>query len=303
MKVIVAGTVAIDDIKTPNDERKGLMGGSASYAAMASSFFASTEIVGIIGKDFPKAHIETLQSRGICTEGIEKSDGDSFYWSGEYHENMDNRTTHEVAVNVLEAYEPKLPEKYRNTEIVLLANMRPRNQLDVLDQCSGKKYVIADTMDIWISTERNELLELMTKVDLFVINESEAKLLTETKNLIVAGKKMMELGPNNVIIKTGEHGAMLFGKGDDEFFRTGAYPLESVEDPTGAGDCFVGGIAGFIASTGQNNPSFNHLKASIARGTVMASFNCESFSVEALVELDENKISNRLEQFFNYTSF
>ena len=182
MKVIVAGTVAIDDIKTPNDERKGLMGGSASYAAMASSFFAPTEIVGIIGKDFPNAHIETLQSRGICTEGIEKSDGDSFYWSGEYHENMDNRTTHEVAVNVLEAYEPKLPKKYRDTEIVLLANMRPRNQLDVLDQCSEKKYVIADTMDIWISTERNELLELMTKVDLFVINESEAKLLTETKN-------------------------------------------------------------------------------------------------------------------------
>ena len=303
MKVVVAGTVAIDDIKTPKEERKGLMGGSASYAAMASSFFASTEIVGIIGKDFPKEHIDTLTNRGICTEGIEKSEGDSFYWSGEYDENMDNRTTHEVAVNVLEAYQPKLPEKYQDSEIVLLANMRPRNQLDVLEQCGEEKYVIADTMDIWISTEKNELLELMTKVDLFVINESEAKLLTESKNLIIAGKKIMELGPDNVIIKTGEHGAMLFGKGNNEFFRTGAYPLETVEDPTGAGDCFVGGIAGFIACSGKNSPSFEGLKASIARGTVMASFNCESFSVESLVDLTEDEVSERLEKFFKYTSF
>ena len=197
------------------------MGGSASYAAMASSFFASTEIVGIVGKDFPKEHIETLTNRGICAEGIEKSEGDSFYWSGEYHENMDNRTTHEVAVNVLEATSRSYQEKYQDSEIVLLANMRPRNQLDVLEQCGEEKYVIADTMDIWISTEKNELLELMTKVDLFVINESEAKLLTESKNLIIAGKKIMELGPNNVIIKTGEHGAMLFGKGIMNFLEPG----------------------------------------------------------------------------------
>ena len=302
MKVIVAGTIAIDDIKTPKEQRKGLMGGSASYAAMSSSFFAPTEIVGIIGKDFPEDHIQTLENRGICTEGIEKSEGDSFYWSGEYHENMDNRTTHEVAINVLEAYEPKLPEKYQVTEVVLLANMSPRNQLDVLQQCHGKKYSIADTMDIWIMNERDELLDLMSKVDLFVINESEAQLLTESKNLIIAGKKMMELGPENVIIKTGEHGAMLFGKDDQEFFRTGAYPLESVEDPTGAGDCFVGGIAGYIASIGQNDPSFSDLKASIARGTVMASFNCESFSVEALIKLDKEKISDRLDKFISYTS-
>ena len=164
MKVIVAGTIAIDDIKTPKEQRKGLMGGSASYAAMSSSFFAPTEIVGIIGKDFPEDHIQTLENRGICTEGIEKSEGDSFYWSGEYHENMDNRTTHEVAINVLEAYEPKLPEKYQVTEVVLLANMSPRNQLDVLQQCHGKKYSIADTMDIWIMNERDELLDLGVKV-------------------------------------------------------------------------------------------------------------------------------------------
>ena len=232
MKVIVAGTVAIDDVKTPKVERTGLMGGSASYAAMACSFFATTRIVGIIGKDFPKEHITTLENNGICTEGIERSEGDSFYWSGEYHENMDDRTTHDVAINVLEAYEPKIPESYFDTELVLLANMSPRNQIDVLDQCSNAKYSIADTMDIWINNERDELIELLRKIDLLVINESEAQLFMETRNLVRAGKKLMGLGPKNVIIKTGEHGSMLFGKNENEFFRLGAYPLEEVEDPT-----------------------------------------------------------------------
>ncbi|NCG26662.1 MAG: carbohydrate kinase, partial [Verrucomicrobiales bacterium] len=224
MKVIVAGTVAIDDVKTPKVERTGLMGGSASYAAMACSFFATTRIVGIIGKDFPKEHITTLENNGICTEGIERSEGDSFYWSGEYHENMDDRTTHDVAINVLEAYEPKIPESYFDTELVLLANMSPRNQIDVLDQCSNAKYSIADTMDIWINNERDELIELLRKIDLLVINESEAQLFMETRNLVRAGKKLMGLGPKNVIIKTGEHGSMLFGKTENEFFRLGAYP-------------------------------------------------------------------------------
>ena len=301
MKVIVAGTVAIDDVKTPKVERTGLMGGSAAYAAMSCSFFATTRIVGIIGKDFPKEHITTLESNGICTEGIERSEGDSFYWSGEYHENMDERTTHDVAINVLEAYEPKIPESYSDTELVLLANMNPRNQLDVLDQCNNAKYSIADTMDIWINNERDELLELLEKIDLLVINESEAQLFMETRNLIRAGKKLMDLGPKNVIIKTGEHGSMLLGKNENEFFRLGAYPLEEVEDPTGAGDCYVGAIAGFIASQNQESPSFKDLKSAMVRGTVMASFNCESFSVEGLSSLDSNKISERLNQLLSYT--
>ena len=301
MKVIVAGTVAIDDVKTPKVERTGLMGGSAAYAAMSCSFFATTRIVGIIGKDFPKEHITTLESNGICTEGIERSEGDSFYWSGEYHENMDERTTHDVAINVLEAYEPKIPESYSDTELVLLANMNPRNQIDVLDQCNNAKYSIADTMDIWINNERDELLELLEKIDLLVINESEAQLFMETRNLVRAGKKLMSLGPKNVIIKTGEHGSMLLGKNENEFFRLGAYPLEEVEDPTGAGDCYVGAIAGFIASQNQGSPSFKDLKSAMVRGTVMASFNCESFSVEGLNSLDSNKISERLNQLLSYT--
>ena len=301
MKVIVAGTVAIDDVKTPKVERTGLMGGSAAYAAMSCSFFAKTRIVGIIGKDFPEEHIRTLENNGVCTEGIERSEGDSFYWSGEYHENMDDRTTHDVGVNVLEAYEPKIPESYSDTELILLANMSPRNQLDVLDQCKNAKYSIADTMDIWIHNERDELLEILGKIDLLVINESEAQLFMETRNLIRAGKKLLGLGPANVIIKTGEHGSMVFGKNEDEFFRLGAYPLEEVEDPTGAGDCFVGGIAGFIASQNQESPSFNDLKSAMLRGTVMASFDCESFSVEALSSLNSEQISQRLNQLLSYT--
>ena len=303
MTVLAAGTVAIDDVKTPTVTRTGLMGGSGAYAAMAASFFAPARVCGIVGKDFPPEHIETLKNRGVCVEGIEHSEGDSFYWSGEYHENMDDRTTHSVAVNVLEAYEPKLPESYKDSEIVVLANMSPRNQLDVLGQCSGAKFVIADTMDIWIQAERDDLMELLGKIDMLVINESEAKLFMETRNLVKAGKKLLELGPNFVIVKTGEHGAMLFGKGEHEFFRTGAYPLEAVEDPTGAGDCFLGGLAGALAASGKDEIGFEDLKSSIANGTVIASYNCENFSVEGLVDLTDEQVASRLDLFRRYTQF
>jgi sugar/nucleoside kinase (ribokinase family) len=303
MNVLAAGTVAIDDVKTPTITRTGLMGGSGAYAAMAASFFAPARVVGIVGKDFPAEHIETLKNRGVCVDGIEHSDGDSFYWSGEYHENMDDRTTHAVAVNVLEAYEPKLPDSYKDSEIVVLANMSPRNQLDVLGQCSGSKFTIADTMDIWIQAERADLMELLGKIDMLVINESEAKLFMETRNLVKAGRKLLELGPKFVIVKTGEHGAMLFGKGEHEFFRTGAYPLEAVEDPTGAGDCFLGGLAGALAATGKDEIGFDDLKASIANGTVIASYNCESFSVEGLIDLTDEQVAERLALFKRYTQF
>ncbi len=303
MTILTAGTVAIDDVKTPTATRTGLMGGSGAYAAMAASFFAPTRLVGIVGKDFPAAHIETLRARGVCTDGVEHSEGDSFYWSGEYHENMDNRTTHSVAINVLEAYQPKLPEHYRDSEFVVLANTGPQNQLDVLGQCDAAKYVVADTMDIWIQTERKPLLELLGKVDLLVINESEAKLFMETGNLVKAGRGLLGLGPAHVIVKTGEHGAMLFGHGEGDFFRTGAYPLEHVEDPTGAGDCFLGGLAGHLASTCEGRPGFDDIKQAIAHGTVMASYNCESFSVEGLVGLAESDIATRLDRFRGYTQF
>lgn len=299
MNILVAGTVAIDDIKTPSSTRAGLMGGSAAYAAMAASFFAPTRIVGIIGKDFPVEHINTLKQRAICTEGIEHSEGDSFYWSGEYHDNMDQRTTHAVAVNVLEAYKPKLPASYQSSEIIVLANMSPKNQLDVLEQCSTPQFVVADTMDIWIQTERAALDELLTRIDMLVINESEAKLFTQTGNLVQAGHRLLQSGPEFTIIKTGEHGALLFGP-EQAFFRVGAYPLDSVEDPTGAGDSFLGGLAGHLAET-RENVDFQALKHSLSCATVMASFTCEAFSVERLAAIDRAAIDMRLNTYAGYT--
>ena len=294
MHLLVAGTIAIDDIKTPSSTRTGLMGGSAAYTAMASSFFAPTRIVGIVGKDFPEEHINTLKQRAICTDGIEHSEGESFYWSGEYHNNMDERTTHEVAVNVLEAYTPKLPASYQSSDIVVLANMSPKNQIDVREQCSAARFVVADTMDIWIQTEGKALDELLTRIDMLVINESEAKLFTQTGNLIQAGRRLLHSGPKYAIIKTGEHGALLFGP-DQDFFRVGAYPLESVEDPTGAGDTFAGGMMGYLAS--EDRCDLEALRASLAWGTVTASFTLEAFGLEGQRAIDRDAINARMDDF------
>ena len=300
MNVLVAGTVALDNVKTPNAYRENLMGGSAAYAAIAASFFSPVRLVSIVGKDFPEEHIDTLKARDICTDGIEVSEGESFRWSGEYHEDMNDRTTHEVAINVLEAFDPKLPDHYRDSSVVVLGNMSPKNQLDVIGQVEEESYIIADTMDIWIQAAHPELIEVLTKIDLLVLNDSEAKLFMETTNNIVAGKKLLEMGPKHVVIKTGEHGALLFG--NEDFFRCGAYPLDLVEDPTGAGDCFLGGFAGHLASL-KRSPEFLDLRRACIHGTVMASFNCQSFSTERLSALTEAEIEQRFEEIKGYTHF
>ncbi|MFT4547799.1 MAG: sugar/nucleoside kinase (ribokinase family) [Verrucomicrobiales bacterium] len=301
MNVLVAGTVALDNVKTPSAYREDLMGGSAAYAAIAASFFSPVRLVSIVGKDFPKQHIDTLKARDICTDGIEVSDGESFRWSGEYHEDMNDRTTHSVAINVLEAFDPKLPERYLDSDVIVLGNMSPKNQLDVIRQVKEDAYIIADTMDIWIQAAHAELIEVLNKVDLLVLNDSEAKLFMETNNIIVAGKKLLEMGPKHVVIKTGEHGALLFGIGG-EFFRCGAYPLDVVEDPTGAGDCFLGGFAGHLASL-KRLPEFADLRRACIHGTIMASFNCQSFSTERLSALTQADIDARFEEFKGFTHF
>lgn len=300
MNVLVAGTVALDNVKTPSAYREDLMGGSAAYAAIAASFFSPVRLVSIVGKDFPEQHIETLKARDICTDGIEVSDGESFRWSGEYHEDMNDRTTHSVAINVLEAFDPKLPDHYLDSAVIVLGNMSPKNQLDVIGQVADESYIIADTMDIWIQAAHAELIEVLSKVDLLVLNDSEAKLFMETNNIIVAGKKLLGMGPKHVVIKTGEHGALLFG--NEEFFRCGAYPLEVVEDPTGAGDCFLGGFAGHLASL-KRAPEFADLRRACIHGTVMASFNCQSFSTERLSALTEADINGRFEEVKGFTHF
>lgn len=299
MSVLVAGSIAIDTIKTPHEEAKDLLGGSASYAALSASFSAPVNLVSIVGRDFPEAHVDYLKERNINWDGVEFADGETFRWSGEYHDNMNSRDTLEVDLNVLEHYNPQLSDTYRDSKIILMANAGPDTQLKVLEQSNSPMFTIADTMDLWITVMRDQLGELLSKVDMLVINDSEAQQLTEEHNLILAGEKMLAMGPKFVCLKKGEHGAMLFSQ-DGGFFTAGAYPLRSVHDPTGAGDTFVGGIAGHLASTGKTDVSFDDLAEGIIHGTVMASFTCEEFGLRRLQGIGEGEIEQRKADFRKY---
>ncbi|NNE90268.1 MAG: carbohydrate kinase [Verrucomicrobiales bacterium] len=305
MSVLVAGSIALDHVKTPQAEHGDLLGGSASYAAIAASFFSPVNLVGVVGKDFPEEHVELFKSRNVDLEGLEYSEGETFRWSGEYFDDMNTRETLDVALNVLEAWEPKIPESYKETTTIsVLANAHPENQHAVLDGLGdGPKFTIADTMDLWINIARERLDELLPRIDLLVLNDSEAKEMMGTTNLIGAGHRLLQLGPENVIIKKGEHGAMLFGK-DGGFFTTGAFPLHEVFDPTGAGDSFIGGFAGYLATLDRPEGFlFDDLAAATVRGTIVAGYTCESFSTHALLELGEQQFEERLEEFRSFTAF
>ena len=290
MPVLVAGTIAIDDVKTPAAEHRNLLGGSASYASIASSFYAPTRLLGVIGNDFPEEHLKTLHGFGIDTAGVETADGETFRWSGEYFDDLNTRETKEVLLNVIEHYQPKLPASYQDaSQVVLLANMSPETQGAVLDQMPDPAFVIADTMDLWIQAFRDPLDTLLKRIDLLVLNDSEAKMYMETNNLIKAGEMLRGRGPRYVVIKKGEHGALLFG--DNTFFTSSAYPLPEVHDPTGAGDTFVGAMAGFLAE--RNSYGMGDLAGAIVEGTVVASYNCESFSTRKLEEVSSDDIAAR----------
>ena len=247
MSVIIGGTIAIDNVKTPTAEAKNLLGGSASFASLAASYYTDkVNLVGIIGHDYPAEHLAMLESHGVDLTGVERSESESFTWTGEYMENMNDRETHAVALNVLEGWEVKVPEVIADSNIVVLANMSPENQLQMLAQCQAEnRYVIADTMDLWISIANEPLHEVLQNIDMLVLNESEARQFAETSNLILAGEKLLAKGPTHVIIKLGEFGAVLFGP-EGKMFRLHAWPLKEVADPTGAGDSFLGGMAGYL---------------------------------------------------------
>ena len=295
MSVIIGGTIAIDNVKTPKAEASNLLGGSASFASLSASYFTDeVSLVGIIGHDYPKIHLEMLESHGVNLAGVERSDSESFTWTGEYMENMNDRETHAVALNVLEGWEVKVPDSISKADIVVLANMSPENQLQMLAQCNGEdKFVIADTMDLWITIANEQLHVVLTKIDLLVLNDSEAKELARTSNLILAGEKLLEKGPKHVIIKLGEYGALLFGP-DGKMFRLHAWPLKEVADPTGAGDSFLGGIAGYLDNLKTNEFSFEDICQAMARGSVAASFTCEAFSTLKLQEITKEDLTNRL---------
>ena len=297
MPVLVVGSIALDHIKTPTAEHHQLLGGSASYAAVAASFFGPVHLVGVVGNDFPPQHRQLFVDRKIDLTGLEIAEGETFCWSGEYELNMNNRRTLSVALNVFEKFQPKLPETYRETPYVLLGNIAPSLQRSVCKQVRNPKFVVADTMDLWISMARADLVELVKEVDMLILNDSEARQFTEEDNLIRAGRKIAGMGPRYVAVKKGEHGCLLFGR-DGEFFSTGAFPLETIHDPTGAGDCFAGGVIGHLART--DNISFSNLKEAIIQGTLVASFCVEEFSLRRLEKLKEGEISDRRKAFGTY---
>ncbi len=306
MSVLVAGSIAIDRVKTTKAEHGDLLGGSASYAAIAAGFFSPVNLVGVVGHDFPEEHVDLFKSKGVDLAGLEYSEGETFRWSGEYHEDMNERDTLDVALNVLEEWQPKIPEAFtQSTKITLLANAHPENQHSVIDQLGdGPVMTIADTMDLWITIARDRLDELLERIDLLVLNDGEAKQMMETTNLITAGHKLLEMGPRYVIIKKGEHGAMLFGKEAGEFFSTGAFPLNDVFDPTGAGDSFIGGFAGYLASLDRPNGfEFTDLAGAVVRGTIVAGYTCESFSTHRLQDLTQEEFEARLAEFQKFTTF
>lgn len=301
MSVLVAGSVALDSIHTSSEIHNELLGGSASYAGLAAALSSTAvQLCGIVGTDFPEEHRTLLTSRGINLENVDAVEGRTFRWTGRYHDDMNHRETLDVSIDVLEKFDPRLTADAAAAKVVLLANMSPDNQFDVLRQVTGQPFVIADSMDLWINIARPRLEELMRKVDLFVINEDEASLFVDSKNLITAGHRLRELGPKYVVVKKGAHGALLFGPG--EFFTTCAYPLQKVSDPTGAGDSFAGGMAGQLATL-PGAPGFGDLARAVVYGSVVASFTCEEFGVKRLGSLTSGEAAGRLAEFRSYTTF
>jgi sugar/nucleoside kinase (ribokinase family) len=303
--IVIGGTIAIDHVKTPEAEAQNLLGGSAAYAALAASFFSEpVNLIGIIGHDFPKEHLAMLEARGVNLGGVERSENESFTWSGEYHANMNERTTHRVGLNVLESWQVKVPADTATSPMVVLANMSPDNQLEMLAQCDGPhaRFVIADTMDLWIEIANERLHAVLPNLDIFVLNEGEARDLAGTSNLVKAGRALLEKGPRNVVIKLGEFGAMLFSQ-DGGIFRCSAYPLESLADPTGAGDTFLGGMAGYLASQGHPPYAVPVLRQAIIQGSILASFTCEAFSTRRMESLTKDELSTRVTAFRTVTDW
>jgi sugar/nucleoside kinase (ribokinase family) len=295
MPVLIVGSVAIDSVKTQLEERREVLGGAASYASIGASFFSPVNLVGIVGTDFPPEYIELFKSRGINLNGLEVADGRTFRWSGEYEWDMNQRKTLDLELNVFENFKPKIPEAYKRTPIILLGNISPVLQSHVLDQVENPQFVVADTMDLWISTTKPALIDLLKRVDLLVLNDSEARQLTAETSLIRAGRKLMQLGPEFVAIKKGEHGCLLLSK--DHFFSCGAFPLEDIHDPTGAGDTFAGGFAGYLAGLEKEVFEFADLKKAVVYGSLLASFSVESFSLDRLKTLSREEVDERYELF------
>ncbi|GHC43778.1 PfkB family carbohydrate kinase [Ulvibacter litoralis] len=300
-KLVIVGTVAFDAIETPFGKTDKILGGAATYIGLsASNFNVDGAIVSVVGGDFPKEYITMLEDKGMNVEGLEVvEDGKTFFWSGKYHNDMNTRDTLATELNVLADFNPVVPEDYKDAEVVMLGNLHPLVQLGVINQMKAPKLVVLDTMNFWMDCALDELKQVIAKVDVITINDEEARQLSGEYSLVNASKKIMEMGPKFVVIKKGEHGALLFHK--DDMFYAPALPLAEVFDPTGAGDTFAGGFSGFLAKTGDF--SFENMKTAIIYGSALASFCVEKFGTERMTQLSKKEVHQRLQQFKSLTQF
>lgn len=290
IQVVVVGSVGLDTIETKFERREELLGGSVSYACAGSVLFAPTGMVGVVGSDFPDACRTLYTKLGINLDGLAVVEGKTFRWSGVYDEDMINRTTLSTELNVFENFSPRLPENYRDAPYVLLGNISPDLQLNVLEQTREPRFVVADTMDLWINIAREDLMKVIGRVNMLTLNDSEIRLLTDEHNLRRCAEMVLDMGPEYVVVKKGEHGAMLMTR--EAMFLVPAYPVPSVVDPTGAGDSFAGGFIGRLASRGS--AAVDEVKQALLMGSVVASFGVEAFSLDQLENLTDNDVDARL---------
>ena len=295
MSILVVGSVAFDSVKTPYGEAEESIGGSATYFSAAASFYTPVDIVAVVGRDFPRESLQFLSERHVDLSGLEVADGQTFRWAGEYEPNMNDRQTLDTQLNVFADFHPNLTDRHREQPFVFLANIDPELQGSVLHQTIHPKLIVCDTMDFWISGKREALLETLTKVDVLIINDSEARELVDDYNLARAANQILGLGPRAVVIKRGEHGATLIT--NDTYFSVPAFPVLTVIDPTGAGDSFAGGFVGYLAKS--QDTSDTGLKNAMVHGSVMASFNVEDFSIRRLESLTQHEIDLRYERFID----
>lgn len=302
MSLIIIGTVAFDAIETPFGKTDKIVGGAATYASLAASYFYNkVKIVGVVGDDFHQADIDTFTEHGINTEGLQIKEGEkSFFWSGKYHNDMNSRDTLVTELNVLADFDPIIPESYQDCEYLMLGNLTPQIQQTVIKRLKNRpKLIVLDTMNFWMDVAMDDLLETLKLVDVLTINDEEARQLSGEYSLVKAAKKILAMGPKYLIIKKGEHGALLFH--EDQVFSTPALPLAEVFDPTGAGDTFAGGFIGYLAKVGTIN--FNNMKNAIVYGSALASFCVEKFGTEKILNLTEEEVAARIKEFVNLSAF
>ena len=299
MSVLVVGSVALDSVETPFGKADDVLGGSGTFFASSASHFVPVQLVGVVGSDYPVEKLEPLVKRGVDLAGLERAEGESFRWRGRYRHDLSSAETLETRLGVFSHFRPKIPVQFRTAPFVFLANIDPRLQLDVLKQVERPTLVACDTMNFWIESRRPDLMELLGRVDLITVNDSEARQLTECANLVKAAKWILARGPKHVIIKKGEHGAFMFTR--DTVFFSPAYPLEEIFDPTGAGDSFAGGFIGYLAQSGDLSEA--NLRRAVVYGSAMGSFAVEGFSTTRLLEITRVDIERRVQDIARLVAF